>query len=88
MYSPQMCMYTNGDRTAFILEIMLPGVEKDDIRLEINEKRIHIIGETNSTKYFGNYRLYRPINPIKVKVNYNNGLMRINAPFKGISSDI
>jgi len=88
VYSPRMCLTRDYDKREFILDIILPGIEKKDIRLEINKRLIYVLGESDSVKYIGRYRLYRPIIPVKTKVDYNNGLLRIKAPIQDISIEM
>ena len=34
---PEICTYENEDSTGYIIEVILPGVEKDTIKLKMNK---------------------------------------------------
>ncbi|MBY8983103.1 MAG: Hsp20/alpha crystallin family protein [Candidatus Lokiarchaeota archaeon] len=88
LLSPEMCVYTNEDCTGFILDYYLPGVKKDVIELKISDESIFLGGETESVNYSSFYRLTCPIIPKEVEASYDNGLLRIRAPFKDIKLDM
>jgi HSP20 family molecular chaperone IbpA len=82
---PEFCGYSNDDGTDYIAEVILPGVEKDTIKLKINADNIFVVGESDSLKYAGAYGLCCPVDADKAKAKYNNGLLKIEVPYKDIS---
>lgn len=84
IFSPEMCSYTNEDNTGYVIEVVLPGVEKDTIKLKMTDEDIFVIGETEYIKYVGSYGLCRPIENSEATAKYKNGLLKIEAPFKDI----
>ena len=77
---PEYCSWTDDD-DHYVMEVYLPGAEKDTIRLKVNEDTIFVVGETDSMKYDGVFGLCCPIDTGHIKSVYKNGLLRIEAPY-------
>ncbi|MFX1574988.1 MAG: Hsp20/alpha crystallin family protein [Promethearchaeota archaeon] len=84
---PEICMYNNEDNTGYQIEIILPGVEKDTIKLQMNENNLIVYGEADSINYGALYQLCGPIEPEKAKSTYKNGLLKIEVPYLDILKD-
>jgi len=85
IFSPEMCSYTNQDDTGYVIEVILPGVEKETISLKMTDEDIFVIGESEAIRYVGSYGLCCPVETSRAKAKYNNGLLKIEAPFKDIT---
>jgi len=83
--APNICSWTNDEGTGTIVEIYLPGVEKDTIKLKMDKDNIFIAGETDTLRYIGGYGLCCPVDPVQAKSTYKNGLLRIEVPFMDIT---
>jgi HSP20 family molecular chaperone IbpA len=81
---PQMRTIENEDSTGFDIEVYLPGVDKDTIKLKMDTEYIYISGETETVKYTGFYNLCCPVEPTKAKTLYKEGLLKIHVPYKEI----
>ncbi len=80
--SPDVCMWPNEEHDTYHIEITLPGVDKDTIKLKMHEDSFFIKGETDDTVYIGSYAVCCEIDPEKAKAQYKNGLLKIDVPFK------
>ncbi len=80
--SPNVCMWPNDEHTQYHIEIELPGVEKDSIALKMHDDSFFIKGETDDIVYIGSYATCCEVDPEKAKAVYNNGLLKIDVPFK------
>ena len=80
--SPDVCMYPNDEHESYQIEIPLPGVEKDTIKLKMHQDSFFIKGETEDTVYIGSYAVCCPIDASKAKATYKNGLLKVEVPFK------
>ena len=80
--SPDVCSWADDEEDIYKIEIQLPGVEKDTIKLKMHEDSFFIKGETEDTIYIGSYGVCCPIIPDKAKASYKNGLLKITAPFR------
>ena len=82
---PEICTYINDEDTGYIVEIILPGVEEETIKLKMDENNIFITGETEELRYVGAYGLCCPVDPEQAKSSYKNGLLKIHVPYKDIT---
>jgi HSP20 family molecular chaperone IbpA len=82
--SPEFCSWDNDDGSGYEMEIYLPGVDKDSIKLRMTEDTLFVVGETDRARYVGSYTLCCPVEPGKTKSTYKNGLLKIFAPYKDI----
>ena len=82
--NPQICAVENEEGTGFDIEVYLPGVSKDTIKLKMDSEYIHISGETDTLKYTGLYGLCCPVEPKEAKTTYKEGLLKIHVPYKKV----
>ena len=82
LLSPEVCSWADDESNTYKIEIQLPGVEKDTIKLKMHNDSFFIKGETEDTTYIGSYTVCCPINPEEAKARYKNGLLKIEVPFK------
>ncbi|MEJ2296428.1 MAG: Hsp20/alpha crystallin family protein [Candidatus Lokiarchaeota archaeon] len=81
---PQICAVTNDEGTGYDIDIYLPGVEKESIKLKMAKDLITVNGESETSKFDGSYQLYCPVDVSKAKSTYKEGLLKIHVPFKEI----
>ncbi|MFX1375644.1 MAG: Hsp20/alpha crystallin family protein [Promethearchaeota archaeon] len=84
--SPEVCSWADDESKTYKIEIQLPGVEKDTIKLKMHDDSFFIKGETEDTVYIGSYGICCPVKPEKAKAVYKQGLLKIEVPFKDIES--
>jgi HSP20 family molecular chaperone IbpA len=80
--SPDICMWPNDNHDTYQIEITLPGVEKDTIKLKMHEDSFFIKGESDNIIYIGSYAVCCPVDAKKAKAKYKEGLLRVEVPFK------
>jgi HSP20 family protein len=79
--SPEICAWADDEHDRYHVEITMPGVEKETIKLKIHEDSFFIKGETDTTIYIGSYAICCPVKPEETKAIYKNGLLKIDVPF-------
>ena len=82
LIAPEVCSWADDEKEAYKIEVQLPGVEKEQISLKMHEDSFFIKGETEDTTYIGSYAICCPVIPEKTKAIYNQGLLKIEVPFK------
>ena len=80
--SPDVCMWPSDEHDNFHIEITLPGADKDSIKLKMHDDSFFLKAESVDIVYVGSYSVCCPILPKKAKAVYNNGLLKIDVPFK------
>ncbi len=60
----------------------MPGVQKDDIKLETTEEGVTLRAERGGRKYYKEIPLRVPVQPESAKASYNNGILEIALKLK------
>ena len=81
LISPEICAWADDEHSIYRIEIILPGVEEDNIVLKMHEDSFFIKGENEDTIFVGSYAVCCPIDPEKAKATYKNGLLKVEVPF-------
>jgi HSP20 family molecular chaperone IbpA len=64
------------------LEVCIPGVEKDNIKLRMHEGGFDVSAPGETLEYAGAYAFCCPVKPDKAKASYEDGLLKIVVPLK------
>lgn len=80
--SPDVCSSVSDDESKLNIEISLPGVKKEDITLKMLEDSFTLSAPRDDIKYVTTLSICCPVIPDKAKAEYNNGLLKIEVPFK------
>lgn len=85
--SPDVCSYYDNDESHINIEVSLPGVKKEDISLKFLEDSLFLSAPRDDIKYVATLSLCCPVVPGKAVAKYENGLLKISAPFKDAMDD-
>jgi HSP20 family molecular chaperone IbpA len=87
--APEVCSFVDENHTKLTIEIALPGVKKENIKLKMHEDSFNISAprEDNHTEYVSTLALCCPVKPGKADAKYENGLLRVEVPFKDPMED-
>jgi HSP20 family protein len=72
---PLVDVIDEGETVKVIAE--LPGVEKEDVRLEALEDTLIVSAERNDRRYYKEVRLPSPVEPTSAKSTFNNGILEV-----------
>ncbi|RLG61081.1 Hsp20/alpha crystallin family protein [Candidatus Geothermarchaeota archaeon] len=72
---PLVETYEEGDEIVVLAE--LPGVEKEDIKLNLSENALEIKVDTEKRKYYKMLELPKPVSTENVKTSYKNGILEV-----------
>lgn len=85
--APDVCSYVDDDHERLYIEIELPGVVKKDIKLKMHEDSCNLIAARDDFDYVTAFTFCCPVKPEEAKAKYENGLLKIEIPFKDPMED-
>jgi HSP20 family molecular chaperone IbpA len=59
------------------LTLEMPGLDKEDIQVNVSDKSVRIKGESENRKYMRSYSFPRNLDPEKTKASFNNGILEL-----------
>ena len=69
------------------MDAVFPGAPTDTIDVKILEDSVHLTAPARDVEYVSALALARPVKPDKAEAIYENGLLRIEVPFKDPMED-
>ena len=66
----------------------MPGVEKEDINVTVNERSLTISVEKEDRPYYKKLELPGIVDPKRAKSNYNNGVLEVTVPLKSTGGGV
>ena len=85
--APSTVAYADGENLKLVVEFAIPGAPTDTIDLKILEDSVHLIAPARDIEYVSAMALSWPVKPDKAEATYENGLLRIEVPFKDPMED-
>ena len=85
--APDVCSYVDDEHEKLTLEISLPGVKKKDIKLKMHEDSFNLTAPRQDFDYVTALTFCCPVRPDQAKAHYNDGLLKVEVPFKDPQED-
>jgi HSP20 family molecular chaperone IbpA len=84
--APNTVAYADGE-TRLVIEFAIPGAPTDTIDVKILKDSAHLTAPARDCEYVSALALGWPVKPDKAEATYENGLLRIEVPFKDPMED-
>ncbi|MGC9209690.1 MAG: archaeal heat shock protein Hsp20 [Acidilobus sp.] len=78
---PMVDVMEHGDEVLVVAD--MPGVEKDQIKVNVTEDKVYIRAEGERRKYYKEVDLPAEVDPSTAKASYRNGVLEIKIKKKG-----
>lgn len=85
--APNTVAYADGEKNKLVVEFAIPGAPTDTIDLKLLPDSIHLTAPARDIVYVSALALAWPVKPDKAQAIYENGLLRIEVPFKDPMED-
>jgi HSP20 family protein len=85
--APVTVAYADGQHDKLIVEFAIPGAPTQSIDVKILEDSVHLLAPARDIEYVSALALGWPVRPDKAEAIYENGLLRIEVPFKDPMED-
>ncbi|MGA9117663.1 MAG: Hsp20/alpha crystallin family protein [Bacteroidota bacterium] len=85
--APVTVAYADGEKNKLVVEFAIPGAPTDTIDVKILPDSVHLTAPARDIEYVSALALAWPVKPDKAEAIYENGLLRIEVPFKDPMED-
>lgn len=79
---PDVCTYIDQQDNSLTIEVVLPDVSVDSIKLKVNTRSLLLYAAADEVDYAKYVSFYYPVLPDRVKAVYEHGLLRIKLPLR------
>src|ERR1700733_16125557 len=80
--APNTVAYADRENHKLVVELRIPGAPTETIDVKILEDSVHLTAPARDIEYVAALALGWPVKPDKAEATYENGLLRIEVPFK------
>ena len=85
--APNTVAYADGENHKLVVEFAIPGAPTETIDVKILEDSVHLTAPARDIEYVSALALGWAVKPDKAEATYENGLLRIEVPFKDPMED-
>ena len=85
--APNSVAYADEENLKLVVEFSIPGAPTDTIDLKVLPDSVHLTAPARDIEYVSALALAWPVKPDKAEAIYENGLLRIEVPFKDPMED-
>lgn len=80
--SPDLITSVDKDQSQLILEISLVQVDKENIKLMMNENGYYLIANSEDSDYVSTLSFLAPVKPSEAEAKFQDGILIVKVPFK------
>jgi HSP20 family protein len=85
--SPHTIAYADAENGKLAVEFEIPGAPVETVDLRLLEDSVHLLAPAKDVEYVASLALGWPVKPAKAEATYENGMLRIEVPFKDPMED-
>ena len=85
--APHTVAYADAENLKLVVEFAIPGAPADTIDVKILVDSVHLSAPARDIEYVASLPLGWPVKPDNAEATYEDGLLRIEVPFKDPMED-
>lgn len=85
--SPDLCTYVDEDHKKLSIEATIPGVKRENVKIKMHEDSFYLFAPREDFEYVASLAFCCPVKEKEAKAKYENGLLKIEVPFKDPMED-
>lgn len=79
---PEICTFVDKGANSMTIEVILPGVIKDQIKLKVNSRCLILSAPAEKVEYEKYVHFYEPVKPEETIASCDHELLRIKIPLR------
>jgi HSP20 family molecular chaperone IbpA len=79
---PELCTYLDDSHSTITVEIVLPGVTRDNIKLRVNSRCLLLFAVSDEADYTKYVPFIYPVRANQAQANFEHGLLRVQVPLQ------
>jgi HSP20 family molecular chaperone IbpA len=85
--APEICSSVDDEHTKLTIEVSIPGVKREDVNLRMHEDSMALSAPRDDVEFTTTLAFCCPVRASEAVAKYENGLLRIEVPFKDVMDD-
>ena len=79
---PEVCTYIDPQENSLTVEVILPGVNRDSIKLRVNARCLIIYAASDTVNYEKYVPFKDPVAAAKARAKYEHDVLRVTVPLR------
>ncbi len=80
--SPAICAYPDEKYENLKIEVILPGIEKENRYFKLAEDGFYVKATKEGVEYVDSYSICCPVNTDKAVATYSKGILKVTVPYQ------
>lgn len=79
---PELCTFIDAQQNVLTIEVVLPGVDKETIKLRVNSRCLLLYAASDDVDYSKYVAFAAPVVATRAHAKFEHGLLRVTVPMR------